>query len=129
MQAIIDLLRDSEEQTDFPGIELQGASVPFDQLLRYQDQLGSFKSGLHIAVENENLDPAWLLLFLASNLDLSSFPSHILAGAREFGITRPNQMAMTDIRDLKDVEGRIAKEIAQGTGGIWDQWIVEKMFG
>ena len=54
VEAIIDLLNDSDGEDGEEAPE-QGAGYNID-VLRYQDQLGSMSSGLHVAVQNQKIE-------------------------------------------------------------------------
>ena len=119
--AIIDVLDDNEE-SDEDGDRMDSsshASVHKD-ILRYQDHLGSMKSGLHMAIQNQRMDVAWLLLLLASDVNDSVFPDEVKSAASGFGITRDDQMGKIDIRALKDAEGLTAYDRARVMGGPWE---------
>lgn len=86
VEAVIDLLNDDdgEESEENSG---QGTGHRLD-VLRYQDQIGSMGSGLHVAVQNQKMEVAWLLLLLASTLELDQFPAAILQAAQNLGVRR-----------------------------------------
>ena len=122
IEAIIDLLNDgddAEEDEESPGL---GASHSID-VLRYQDQIGSMGSGLHVAVQNQRIEVTWLLLLLASTLKIDKFPAAVLQAAQNIGIQREDQGGKVDIRSLKDSQGMTAEQRAAGNGGIWTEWL------
>lgn len=124
IEAIVDLLDDSEgdECEDEEMIATLGAGHVID-VLRYQDQIGSIGSGLHVAVQNQRVEVAWLLLFLASTLDISEFPQEVLEASQILGLPREDQIGKVDIRSLKDAEGSTAEERAIRIEGVWDEWL------
>ena len=91
-------------------------------VLRYQDGLGTMCSGLHVAVQKQRVDVAWLLLFLASNLDISQFPAMVLEAAEGMELKR-DEDAKEDIRSLKNADGVTAEQQAAGIGGVWSEWL------
>ena len=118
VEAIVDLLNDDEEE-DAEGVQV-GKNV---DVLRYQDQIGSMGSGLHVAVQNQRFEVIWLLLFLASTLDLSCFPTDMLNAAQNLGLEREGQSGKTDVRSLRDSDGMTAEQRARSIGGVWTEWI------
>ena len=118
--AVLDLLNDDEDEDE--GGTGEEKIQPID-ILRYQDQLGSMSSGLHQAISNGREEIAWLLLLLASNLELGKFPADIIQSAEMLGAKRGDQQGKVDIRNLKDAVGRTAEAFARETGGMWDSWV------
>ena len=119
VEAIVDLLRGDGENEADEG-QSEGKSI---DVLRYQDQIRTMNSGLHVAVQNQRTEIAWLLLLLASSLDLSYFPASALDAARAFDLERENQTGKLDIRNLKDGEGMTADQRAASMGGVWQEWV------
>ena len=122
VEAIVDLLNDGddgEEKEETSGLS-SGHSV---DVLRYQDQIGSMGSGLHVAVQNQRVEVAWLLLLLASTLGADQFPAAVLQAAQDLGIQREDQSGKADIRLLKDSQGMTAEQRAAGIGGLWTEWL------
>ena len=121
VEAIVDLLNDDDGEDD-EDISGQGAGHSID-VLRYQDQIGSNGSGLHIAIQNQRVEVAWLLLLLASTLEMNQIPAAVLQAAQSFGIQRENQSGTIDIRSLKDTQGATAEQRAAAIGGLWIEWL------
>lgn len=121
VEAIVDLLNDDDGEEDEENSG-QGAEHRID-VLRYQDQIGSMGSGLHVAVQNQRMEVAWLLLLLASTLKIDQFPAAVLQAAQNFGIQREDWGGKVDIRSLKDSQGMIAEQRAAGIGGMWTEWL------
>jgi hypothetical protein len=96
-----------------PGILSQA------ELLRYQDPLDVMQSGLHIAVEKDQKEAFYLLLFLSSRLPTSQFPLEILQSAELVGLKRLESLPNPDIRSLKDEKGDTAEAYALRAGGAW----------
>lgn len=127
--AIIDVLDDNEESDeDDDRMDSSSHTSVHKDILRYQDHLGSMKSGLHMAIQNQRMDVAWLLLLLASDVNDSVFPDEVKSAASGFGITRDDQMGKIDIRALKDAEGLTAYDRARVMGGPWEDWVREGIF-
>ena len=122
VEAIVDLNDgddDAEEDEESTG---QGAGHSID-VLRYQDQIGSTGSGLHVAVQNQRMEVVWLLLLLASTLKIDQFPAAVLQAAQNLGIHREDQSGKVDVRSLEDSQGMTAEQRAAGMGGLWTEWL------
>ncbi|MCJ1416200.1 hypothetical protein MMC32_002535 [Xylographa parallela] len=113
VQAIFDLLDDDGEEDDGDGAEIL---VPMEiaDVLQYQDPLGSLYSGLHTAVTSEKVEAIWLLLLIASGLELHRFPPPVLQAAEQLGADRlfGVHSELLDIRTLKDADGQTAAMLA-----------------
>lgn len=122
VEAIIDLLNDGDDvEEDGEGFgQNPGQSV---DVLRYQDQIGSMGSGLHVAVQNQRMEVTWLLLLLASTLRIDQFPAAVRQAAQTLGIEREDQSNKVDIRSLKDSQGMTAEQRAAGVGEVWTEWL------
>ena len=112
VDAVVHLLRDvnAAEEEDI-------------EVLRYQ---GSFKdvegSGLHVAIAHNQVEVAWLLLIAGSHLDWSAFPAEVLEAAARFGVGKEDRRNGVDIRSLKNEKGQTACDVAQLSGGVWEEW-------
>lgn len=122
-QAVIEMLEEGEDEDQADTSEPASAVLSQSQMLRYQDQLGSLNSGLHLAIANDKPEIVWLLLWLASNLNPSRFPPNISALAQEAGIVRQDLFESPDIRLLKNADGMTAGDLARHRGGTWNEWI------
>lgn len=112
MNGIVELLRDLNE-------EFGGDIVQLGHLLRYRDPLAGGVSGLHLAVERDQEEVVWLLLWLASSVSSGAFPDHARHVAESWQIQR---IVVTgdDIRSLRTDAGLSAEDIARSQGGRWD---------
>lgn len=122
IEAIVDLLDDEQDEDDEGPSSNEATDSKID-VLRYQDQMGSMNSGLHTAILNGRVEVAWLLLFLASNLQAQLFPSEVFEAAVRLEVTREDQSEKVDIRALKDTEGLTAAQRAQEMGAVWEEWV------
>ncbi len=113
IEAIASVLRDEEDE----------GTSPTTDVLRYQDPTGSLVSGLHVAVQAEKPEVVWLLLLLASNLDLGYVPPELHQALGSFGLMKQDQTGKMDIRSLTDADGKTAAQLAASIGGIWSDWI------
>jgi hypothetical protein len=120
VQAIIDMLRPDSDDEDEADKEAGITHIQPQDLLKYQDAIGDMRSGLHAAVAAQSREVAWLLLLLASNLDLGQFPAEVLHEAEALQVQRVN--VEVDIRSLRDAEGRTAEDLAREIGGVWEGW-------
>ena len=127
VEAIVDLLNDEDEEEEDEEEEMsmkERVNMPKStDILRYQDPIGDMSSGLQIGVLNDNVSVVWLLLFLASSLDLQQFPAETLQAAEQLGLVRTFQEGKVDIRALRDAEGCTAEALAARRGGIWNAWL------
>ena len=117
VDAIVHLIKDptGEEDEEDGGEEID--------VLRYTGSNGAVDgSALHVAIANNQSDVAWLLLFLASSLDPSAFPPHVIAGAKALGLEPGDRTPQPDIRSLKNSEGLTATQLAEKVGGQWAEW-------
>ena len=124
IEAIVDILNDDGEVNEDGGEMPEGKRV---DVLRYQDQIRTMNSGLHVAIQNMRTDVAWLLLLLASKLDVSKVPTKVLDAAKNLDLDRDDQTGKVDIRDLRDSEGMTANQRASMLGGIWQEWVASGM--
>ncbi|KAL8805065.1 MAG: hypothetical protein Q9182_002155 [Xanthomendoza sp. 2 TL-2023] len=120
--AILDLINGDEHDDAGMSTDEEGAAKPID-ILRYQDSLGSLSTGLHVAISNGREEIVWLLLFLASSLELQCFPPDVIQAAETLGASRQGQTGKVDIRVLEDSEHRTAETLAQQLGGLWESWV------
>jgi hypothetical protein len=103
---IVELLKAIEEDHDDEDMSPA-------HLVRYQDPLDGMIIGLHVAVEKNQQEVLWLLLWLASDIPTSAFPQEVIHLTETMGAERyPN--TGTDIRRLKDEQERTAEDIASG---------------
>lgn len=122
------MLQNDEVDEDDDGDEEMGDAdqpdkeVGIDKMLRYQDPIGEMQSGLHAAVQAQSREVAWLLLLLASNLDLLEFPAEVFQEAESLGIMRGLTEDKVDIRSLRDADGKTAEDLAKEIGGVWVGW-------
>ena len=116
VEAIVDLLDDENDEDDEQK-DMLTREHDATEVLQYQDPLGSMYSGLHVAVIHGKLEVVWLLLFIASNLDIHHFPTNVLQAAQELGARRllGNENGPIDIRTLRDADGMTAAEHAADT--------------
>ncbi|KAH9861448.1 hypothetical protein J1614_011194 [Plenodomus biglobosus] len=113
---------DDDEDVQMRSVDGPAREVGIDKLLRYQDPIGNMQSGLHAAVQAQSREVAWLLLLLASNLDLLQFPPEVFQEAESLGIMRGLTEDKVDIRSLRDADGKTAEDLAGEIGGVWVGW-------
>ncbi len=92
-QAFLEFCRegDIEAITSVLKEEKDGFTSLSADVLRYQDATGALGSGLHAAVQAEKAEVVWLLLLLASNLELDYFPRQVHQAANTLGVMRQDQ--------------------------------------
>jgi len=124
-RAFLEFCRSGELQAIVEMIQSSGPSM--DEIFRYQDPIGDRQSGLHAAVTAGSREIAWLLLLLASELELTEFPPEVFQEAEGLGIMREKKRGLVDIRTLRDEEGRtaedVARELANQGNNMWNGWI------
>lgn len=99
------------------------AIVDVPTILRYQDPLGGEKSGLHLAIEKQQVEVALLLLWLCSGVPTESFPPEARQIAEGNNIGRIPVDPSSDIRALKDGNGATAARLAQDAQGPWTPFL------
>lgn len=119
--SMVDLLKENASGNN-DALE-QGPCVANDEILIYQDSMSGMGTALHAAVANNNEAVAWLMLWLASNLDGSCFPREMVETLHELEFSRPDMANKVDIRRLQDDNGMTAEQHATRIGGLWDVWI------
>jgi hypothetical protein len=108
---IVELLKSIEEDRDEDNMSPT-------ELLRYQDLLDEMKTGLHLAIEKNQQEAVWLLLWLASSLPTAVFPEEVTQAAQVMNAGR--EMADgTDIRSIRDEQHQTAEDLARTVGGVW----------
>jgi hypothetical protein len=115
VEGILDLLETAEQGQEEDG----EPGMSTTELLTYQDPLDCLKSHLHVAIEQQQEDVFWLLLWLASDLLAEQFPPPVLSTASRMGVERPTG-GHFDIRTLRDENGDTPLDIAIRMGGPWD---------
>lgn len=108
---IVELLQALQEEPD------EGDMSPAE-LLRFQDPLDGMKTGLHVAIEREQQEATWLLLWLASHIPTNAFPEEVAQIAATMDAGRETADGV-DIRSLKDEQDRTPEQAASEVGGVW----------
>ncbi|EFW99170.1 hypothetical protein CMQ_5591 [Grosmannia clavigera kw1407] len=120
VMGIVGLFSEDEEDETEEDEQDSTSKLSPELLLRYQDPLGRLQSGLHLAVEKEQEEVLYLLLFLSSQLPLDAFPPAVLQSAEQIGLVRPPSISShADIRTLQDQGGETAAMYASRKGGQW----------
>lgn len=88
-------------------------------VVQYQDPLSGMKSGLHMAIEQGQVEVTLLLLWLSSTVPSDSFPEPARRVAEASGVGRIPVGPDQDIRVLKDSTGQTAKDVARRLEGPW----------
>jgi len=126
---IVELLQAEDDEDEDEDEEEVGTSWTAQDILRYQDPNGTGFSGLHAAVAGQSPEVAWLLLLLASQLDMQHFPAEVMQEAVALGVERPDMGGRQDIRSLRDSQGRSAEQLAAEVGGPWARWLGTGLLG
>ncbi|GJC85304.1 hypothetical protein ColLi_08142 [Colletotrichum liriopes] len=112
VQGVVDLLQDANE-------ELAGDVAQLGQLIRYQDPLAGGKSALHLALEKDQEEVVWLLLWIASPVPTDVFPVSARQAAEALQIVRLTNDNAEDIRALRTEAGQTAEDIARSKPARW----------
>ncbi|TQN72012.1 hypothetical protein CSHISOI_03525 [Colletotrichum shisoi] len=112
VQGVVDLLQDANE-------ELAGDVAQLGQLIRYQDPLAAGKSALHLALEKEQEEAVWLLLWIASPVPTDVFPLSARQAAEALQIVRLTNDNADDIRALRTDAGQTAEDVARSNSARW----------
>jgi hypothetical protein len=105
---IVELLRDASDEIE-----------DLASFVRYQDPLADMKSGLHLAIEHNQEETLWLLLWLCSTIPDAAFPETARSVAQVLGVGRLSVLAEGDIRGLRDSHGQTAADLAQQKQAQW----------
>lgn len=92
-------------------------------IVLYRDSLAKGKSALQIALEKQQEEAVWLLLYLGSpRLPIEAFPDEAVAAAQSLGVDRMPPGG-EDIVSLRDEEGRSAEDYARAVAPAWDRLV------
>ncbi|KAM7185045.1 hypothetical protein V8F20_011951 [Naviculisporaceae sp. PSN 640] len=106
---IISLLSDIDNDSE---VDITAA-----KLLPWTDPLNGGKSAIHVAVESNQEEVFWLLLWLGSNLFTNVFPTPVIQTAGAMGLTRRDEVPVEeDVRFVKDEAGRTVKDVCLQSG-------------
>lgn len=105
------------------------AGADIHSVLVYQDPLSGMKTGLHLAVEKQQVEVALLLLWLCSGVPTESFPPEARQTAESNGIGRLSVSPEGDIRQLQDSNGLTAGHIARELQGPWAVFVESGLLG
>ena len=115
LPAIIEMLKetqDDENADDSGNLDMNRDKVFFVDMLSYRDPIGDQFSALHCAVQGKSREVVWLLLLLASDLDLHRFPAAVIQEAAALGLGRDDVVGRSDLRSFRDALGRTAEQLA-----------------
>ncbi|KAJ4422516.1 hypothetical protein N0V82_002850 [Gnomoniopsis sp. IMI 355080] len=92
-------------------------------IILYRDSLANGKSALQIALEKQQEEAVWLLLYLGSpRLPIEAFPDEAIAAAQSMGVDRMPPGG-EDIVSLRDEGGRSAEDYARAVAPVWDRLV------
>lgn len=129
LPAIVEMLQDDDEDTDEDRDTPEPMSTA--DMLRYQDPIGKQYTGLHAAIEAKSREVVFLLLLLASKLDLQRLPASVFQEAAVLDIMRNDAEVESnpDIRAARDAQGRTAEQLAAQVGPPFHDWIGKDILG
>ncbi|KAK4665526.1 hypothetical protein QC763_402330 [Podospora pseudopauciseta] len=112
---ILELLADVDADEDI--------TLSLPQLLCWQDPLNESKTAMHLALENEQEEVFWLLLWLESGVHTSVFPEQVMQSCEGVGLPRRGTVPQEeDVRFIKDGKGRTAGDLCRELGGAWGSY-------
>lgn len=117
LDAIIHMVKDVDEEEDEAGHQ--------QDILRYQGKSEGNGSGLHVAIQHQQQEVAWLLLALGSQLEWDKFPAIVIQAMSGLGLQKSDRKGEPDIRTLTDDNGRTPADLAKEIGGPWEEWLRE----
>lgn len=120
-QGILELLADVDADEDI--------DMSLVQLMGWTDPLNGGKSALHVAVESQQEEVFWLLLWLGSAVKTDLFPEQVLGVAQTMGLPRRGTVpAEEDLRSVKDAKGRTVGDYCSQAGGQWARFAEGGLF-
>ena len=113
-----------DDDDDTPAVQQVSSAA----LLRHQDPLSQMATGLHVAIANDQVHIAYLLLYLASRLPLDQFPPELLQFAAQIERPEKDIAENVDIRSLQTAQGESAEVFALRRGGVWAEMVQRGVF-
>ncbi|KAH6613739.1 hypothetical protein B0J18DRAFT_63318 [Chaetomium sp. MPI-SDFR-AT-0129] len=106
------------------------------QLLAWRDPLNGLRSALHVALEAQQEEAVWLLLWLGSGARAEDFPPAVvqvvegtLGLARLLFLPEGERLPGTeDVRTVRDERGRTAGDVCLELGGPWVRLVEGGLF-
>ncbi|KAK1750869.1 hypothetical protein QBC47DRAFT_88608 [Echria macrotheca] len=98
------------------------------QLLRWTDRLNGGRSALHVAIEANQEEVFWLLLWLGSGVKTDFFPQPVIQSASDLGLPRREVPLDEDIRFIADESGRVPAQIMAEMGAPWSRYVEGELF-
>ncbi|KAK4239949.1 hypothetical protein C8A03DRAFT_13705 [Achaetomium macrosporum] len=125
MQGMVELLRDLDENVD------DDSPVTASQLLVWRDPLNGGRSALHVALEAQQEEVVWLLLWLGSAAKGEDFPPAVVQAAEGMGLARREAGSLPveeDVRFVRDERGRAAGDVCLELGPPWTRLVEGGLF-
>jgi hypothetical protein len=100
------------------------------QLLVWRDTLNGGRSALHVALEGQQEEAVWLLLWLGSGASGEDFPDAVVQVARAMGLPRREGAVPVeeDVRFVRDEQGRTAVDVCLELGEPWTRLVEGGLF-
>jgi hypothetical protein len=100
------------------------------QLLAWRDPLNGLRTALHVALEAQQEEVVWLLLWLGSGVERDAYPEAVVQAAEGAGLPRPGPAvpAAEDVRFVRDGAGRAAEDVCLELGAPWDRLVEGGLF-
>jgi hypothetical protein len=126
MQGMVELLRDLDENVDDDT-----PPVNASQLLVWRDPLNGERSALHVALEAQQEEVVWLLLWLGSAARSEDFPPAVVQVVQAMGLERRAAGSLPveeDVRLVRDERGRTAGDVCMELGHPWTRLVEGGLF-
>ncbi|KAL2262894.1 hypothetical protein VTK26DRAFT_9099 [Humicola hyalothermophila] len=135
VQGIISLLSDVEQggggddDDEAEGEEgKQEQHMTPSQLLTWRDPLNGGRTALHVALEEQQEEVVWLLLWMGSGVGRETFPPVVVQAAEGGGLPRGVVGPGEDVRFVRDEAGRAAEDVCMQLGPPWDRMVEGGLF-
>ncbi|KAK3395265.1 hypothetical protein B0H63DRAFT_408672 [Podospora didyma] len=104
------------------------AGVTSMELLPWTDPLNGGRSALHVAIEAQQQEVFWLLLWLGSKAPVQLFPVTVVEASEEMELKRNVSAIVTDVRTVKDESGRKPSRACYQQGEPWVSYVEGGLF-
>lgn len=133
IQGMVELLTDLDspaDDDDDADREEDGPALSATQILTWRDPLNGARSALHVALEAQQEEAVWLLLWLGSGARGEDFPEAVVQVAQAMGLPRRGEglAAGEDVRFVRDERGRTAGDVCLELGAPWTRLVEGGLF-
>jgi len=135
IQGMVELLTDLDTPADADADadeeeEERGPALSATQILTWRDPLNGARSALHVALEAQQEEAVWLLLWLGSGARGEDFPEAVVQVAQAMGLPRRGEGLAPgdDVRFVLDERGRTAGDVCLELGAPWTRLVEGGLF-